>query len=107
MFHGLKTNSRLNYLYEQALRLVDNDQISTLEEQFQRDNWQSAYYSNIQYLAVVLYKNKKNISTHTMSEIFHIGNVNYNLRNQIDFVAVSPNMQMHDNIPLCFFIGTV
>ena len=62
-----------------------NDNESTFEDLLKKDNSVSINHKNIRLLGVELYKVNNNLSTHLMSEIFNLRNIDYNLRSQTDF----------------------
>ena len=82
MFCQRSSNTRINHLHERALRIVYNDNESTFEDILKKDNSVSIYHKNIRLLGIELYKVKNNLSTHLMSDIFSLRNVDYNLRFQ-------------------------
>ena len=43
------------------------------------------HHKNIRLLGTELYKVKNNLSTHLMSEMFNLRNIDYNLRSQTNF----------------------
>ena len=77
---------------ERALRIVFNDNESTFEDLVKKDNSLSIHHKNIRLLGIELYKVKNNLSTHLMSEIFNLRNIDYNLRSQTDFKQGLENM---------------
>ena len=79
-----KSLARINHLHERALRIVYNDNESTFEDLLKKDNSVSIHHKNIRLLGIELYKVKNNLSTHLMSEIFNLRNIEYNLRSQTD-----------------------
>ena len=85
MYCQRSSNTRINHLHERALRMVYNDNESTFEDLLKKDNSVSIHHKNIRLLAIELYKVKNNLSTHLMSEIFHLRNIDYNLHSQTDF----------------------
>ena len=85
IFCQRSSNTRINHLHERALRIVFNDNESTFEDLLQKDNSVSIHRKNIRLLCIELYKVKNNLSTHLMSEIFNLRNIDYNLRSQTDF----------------------
>ena len=85
MFCQRFSNTRINHLHERALRIVYNDNESTFEVLLKKDNSLSIHHKNIWLLGIELYKVKNNLSTHLMSEIFNLRNIDYNLRSQTDF----------------------
>ena len=58
---------------------------STFEDLLNKDNSASVHHKNIRLLDMELHKVKKNLSTQLMSEIFHLRNIDYNLRSQTNF----------------------
>ena len=85
MFCQRSLNIRINHLHERALRIVYKDNESTFEDLLKKDNSVSIHHKNIRLLGIELYKVKNNLSTHSMSEIFNLRNIDYNLRSQTDF----------------------
>ena len=79
------SNTLINHLRERAPRIVYIDNGSTFEDLLKKDNSVSFHHKNIQLLGIKLYKVKSNLSTHLMSEIFNLRNIDYNLRSQTDF----------------------
>ena len=77
--------TRINHLHERALRIVYNDNESTFEDLLKKNNFVSIHNKNIQLLGIELYKVKNNLSTHLMSEILSLRNIDYNLHSQTDF----------------------
>ena len=84
MFCQRSANTRINHLHERALRIVNNDNESTFEDLLKKDNSVSINHKNIRLLGIELYKVKNNLSTHLMSEIFNLRNIDYNQRSQTD-----------------------
>ena len=85
MFCQRSSNIRINHLHERALRIVYKDNESTFEDLLKKDNSVSVHHKNIRLLGIELYKVKNNLSTHLMSEIFNLRNIDHNLRSQTDF----------------------
>ena len=52
MFNSRKVNSKINYIYKRALRIVYNDNIFSFEELFKKDNSLWLHPGNIQSLAI-------------------------------------------------------
>ena len=85
MFCQRSSNTRINHLHERALRIVNNDNEWTFEDLLKKDNSVSTHHKNTCFLGIELYKVKNNCSTHLMSEIFNLKNIDFNLRSQTDF----------------------
>ena len=92
MFCRRSYNTQINHLHERALRIVYDDNESTFEDPLKKDNSVSIHHKNIQLLGIELYKVKNNLSTHLMSEIFNLRNIDYYLRSQTDFKQGPVNM---------------
>ena len=85
IFCGRQKNNRINHLHERALRIVYNDYKSTFENLLELDNSLSIHHRNIRLLSIELYNVKHNLSNQVMSELFNIGNINYDFRSQTNF----------------------
>ena len=85
MFCQRSSNTGINHLHERALRNVYNDNESTIEDPLKKDNSVLTHHKNIRLLGIELYKVKNNLSTHLMSGIFNLRNIDYNLLFQTDF----------------------
>ena len=78
MFCQKFSNTRINYL-QRALKIVYNDNESTFEDLLKKDNSVSIHCKNIRLLGIELHKVKDNLSSHLMSKIFNLRNIDYNL----------------------------
>ena len=86
MFHSRKSNNKINRIHERALRIVYNDYTSSFEELLDKGESFSVHHSNIQTLAIELYKVTHNLSNNIFKEIFIIRNQNGPcLRSQNEF----------------------
>ena len=63
MFHGLKTNYKINRLQERALRLIYNDYISSFDELLSKDGTFTIHEQNIHNLAIEMFKALNDLST--------------------------------------------
>ena len=88
MFHSRTLNNRINNLYERALRLVYNDQISSFEQLLNSDGSFSIHDRNLQKLATEMYKVRNNLSPSFMQSVFPTVTKPYNLRNNPTFKSV-------------------
>ena len=70
MFHSRRVNSKINQVHERSLRSVCQDNISSFEELLKRDKSFNTHQTNIQSLAIELFKIKGNLSNNIMYEIF-------------------------------------
>ena len=70
MFHGRKTNYKINRLQERALRLIYNDHISAFEELLSKDGIFTSHEQNIKNLAIEMFKALNDLSTPDFSELY-------------------------------------
>ena len=79
MCHNRSLNTKINRIPERALRIVYNDNSSSHEDLLEKTSSVKIHHSNLQQLAVELYKALNNLSSSLMSEIFTLKNTGYNL----------------------------
>ena len=72
MFHSRNLNNKINRLHERCLRVIYNDKTSSFEHLLENDNSVSIHHSNIQSLAIEMYKVTNGLSPEVMNEIFQI-----------------------------------
>ena len=84
MFCNKSSNTQINHLHKRALRIAYNDNDSTFEDLLKKDNSVTIHHKNIRLLGIELWKVKNTLSSHVMSEIFNLRNIDYNLHSQID-----------------------
>ena len=83
MFHDRTTNSRINKIYERALRNVYRDTESSFDELRTNDNSVSVHQRNLQLLMIEIYKTKNSLNPSFMEDIFvERPNITYDLRNK-------------------------
>ena len=85
MFHSRELNNKINRIHESSLRLVYSDKISTFQELLDKDKSVSVYHKNIQVLVLEIYKTVNGLAPTIMNSIFEIKDIEYNLRNKINF----------------------
>ena len=66
MLHSRRLNNKINRLHERCLRVVYNNNQSTLQELLDLDNSVSIHRKNLQCLAIELYKIINGISPDTL-----------------------------------------
>ena len=67
------------------LTFVYSDKTSTFQELLDKDKSVSVYHKNIQVLAREIYKTVNSLAPTIMNSIFEIKDIEYNLRNRINF----------------------
>ena len=70
MFHGRKTNYKINRLQEQVLRLIYNDHISSFKELLSKDGTFTVHEQNIQNLAIEMFRTLNDLSTPIFQNYF-------------------------------------
>ena len=76
-------NNKINRIHERALRLVYSDHVCSFDELLKKDQSFSIHHTNIQRLAVELYKFFHGLSPSIMKNVFHFNkNIPYNLRSR-------------------------
>ena len=72
MFCSRKSNRKINYIHERALRITYNDYNSTFTDLLKRDNSVSIHHRNIQHVAIEMYKVINDMSPLLMKNLFEI-----------------------------------
>ena len=80
MFHGRKTNYKINRLQERALRLIYNNYISSFEELLSENGTFTIHEQNIQNLAIEMFKALNDLSTPDFPELFQLNESLHGLR---------------------------
>ena len=81
MIHSRNLNNKINKIHERALRIVYEDYNSKFEELLKRDNSVTIHQKNLQYLAIEIYKVKRDLSPKIMKDLFQFNeNPAYRLR---------------------------
>ena len=78
MFHSGNLNNKINRIYERALRLVYQNNLS-FSELLDLDNSVTVHQKNLQVLVTEIYKVKNGIAPEIMKDIFELQNPSYNL----------------------------
>ena len=76
MFHSRESNNKINRLHERTLRIVYNDYLSSFDELLEKDGFYSVHHSNIQTLAIEMYKVLHDSSQTLTSNLFKIKTYN-------------------------------
>ena len=80
MFHGRGLNNKINRVQERALRMTYKDKSSTFQELLEKDNSVSTHHTNLQKLAIVIYKVLHSFSQPILNDIFVPVSGSYNFR---------------------------
>ena len=70
MFHSRRTNNKINRLHEGALRIVYDDDVSTVDQLLAMDKSFCIHHQNIQRLLNEIYKALHDISGNSLKELF-------------------------------------
>ena len=92
MFHGHKTNYKINRLQEWALRLIYNDHIPSLKELLSKGGTFTIHDQNILNLAIEMFKVLNDFSTPDFSELFQLNQSLYGLRSNGPQKLYIPNI---------------
>ena len=88
MCHSRALNNKINRLHERCLCIIYNDNTSTFKELLEKDNSVSMHYTNIQAVAIEMYKVANGMSPELMNEVFQlIEKSQYNLRYTSEFIS--------------------
>ena len=78
MFHTRALNNKINRHRERCLHIIYNDlQTSTFNELLEKDNSVSIHYSNIQALAIEMYKEANGMHAVITNELFQLREESY------------------------------
>ena len=81
MIHNRGLNNKINHIHERALHIVCNDSSASFEDLLNKDESVTIHQSNLQQLAIEIFKVKIGIAPIIMNEIFtFVENNIYNLR---------------------------
>ena len=70
MFHSRRTNSKINNLHEKALRIINDDDVSTFDQLLTMGKSFCIHHQNIHRLLIKIYKALHNISESILKELF-------------------------------------
>ena len=79
MFHGRELNNKINHLHERSLRIVYEDNNSSFKELLKKGNSSTVHHTNIQSLAIELFKLKVILSNTIMDDILQTRTLPYKL----------------------------
>ena len=79
MFHGRELNNKINHLHERSLRIVYEDNNSSFKELLKKGNSFTVHRTNIQSLAIELFKLKVILSNTIMDDILQTRTLPYKL----------------------------
>ena len=85
MFHSRELNNKINRIHERSLRLVYSDKTSTFQKLLDKDKTVSVHHRNIQVLPTEIFKRVNDLAPTMMNSILEIKDIEYNLRNEINF----------------------
>ena len=103
MFHGRRTNDKINKLHGRALRIVYNNTITSFEELLVEDKTFTIHHQNIQSLAIEMYKAVNNLPGGNFSEFFVRNNHNFNLRSRSELTVPSINTVFKGQNSISYF----
>ena len=97
----------MNHFHEKALRIAYNDNQLSFEILVRKDRSVSVHHRNIRSFSIEIHKDKNNMPTPVMSELFEKRYLNYNLCSQTDFWLHSVIIVAYGLKSLKYFAGKV
>ena len=70
MFHSRRTNNKINNLHEKALRIINDDDVSTFDQLLAMGKSFCIHHQNIHRLLIKIFKALHNISESILKELF-------------------------------------
>ena len=102
MFHGRRTNSKINKLDERALRIVYDDEVSTFDQLLAMDKCFCIYHQNIQRILIEIY-NALHDSGNSLKELFIRRISTNNMRSEPELVIPLVNSVLKGKNSLRYF----
>ena len=97
MFHSRTLNNKINRLHERCLRIIYNDNTSSLTDLLEIYISVSVRHRNMQVLAIELYKFVNGLSPNLVSDCFKLNNMTvYSTRNRSTFYSRPVRTVLHD-----------
>ena len=107
MFHSRRVNNKINHLNKRSFRIVYKYSYSSYVDLLAKGKSFTVHQTNIQSLAVELFKVKRNLSNVIMCNILKARTQTYNLRLKADFVRDCVNTRRYDLDSLSYFASEV
>ena len=92
MCHSRTVRSLINNIHEISLRIVYNDNISSITQLLEKSGSVSIHHRNLQALTIEVYKSLNNLSSPLMSDLIKLKETTYNLRNTCILINKRPIM---------------
>ena len=102
MFHGRRTNSKINKLDERALRIVYDDEVSTFDQLLAMGKCFCIYHQNIQRILIEIY-NALHDSGNSLKELFIRRISTKNMRSEPELVIPLVNSVLKGKNSLRYF----
>ena len=102
MFHGRRTNSKINKLDERALRIIYDDEVSTFDQLLAMDKCFCIYHQNIQRILIEIY-NALHDSVNSLKELFIRRISTKNMRSEPELVIPLVNSVLKGKNSLRYF----
>ena len=92
MLHSRTLNNKINRIHERALRTVYSDYNSSFNELLDKDGSFTIHQTNVQSLAIEIYKYLHGLSLAMLSEVFKVNETTpHDLRMRNELYAKNPN----------------
>ena len=86
MFHGRQVNNKINHLHERVLRMIYEDETSSLKELRERDSSLTVHENNVKLLMIEMYKITHNLTSNSIENLFAFSTHTNYLRSQSDYL---------------------
>ena len=103
MFHERQVNDKINILHEKALRIVQNDTVTSFKNLLIKDKSVTIYLQSIQLLAIEIHKTIHNLPGGDLSEFFVKNNHNYNLPSESEMLLLNGNTVVKGQNSISYF----
>ena len=103
IFHSRRTNNKINKLYERALRIVYDDDVSTFDQLLAMDKSFCIHHQNIQRFLIEIYKDFHGISENSLKKLFVKKESTISLLSKPDLVIPSVNSVLKGKNSLRYF----
>ena len=107
MFHSRRVNNKINHLNKRSFRIVYKYSYRSYVDLLAKGKSFTVHQTNIQSLAIELFKFKRNLSNVIMCNILKARTQTYNLQLKEDFVRDCVNTRRYDLHSLSYFASEV
>ena len=103
MFHGRRTNNKINRLHQRALRIVYDDDVSIFDQLLAMEKSFCIHHQNIQGLLIEIYQALHDISGNISKELLVKRESTISLRSKPELVVPSVDSILKGKISISYF----